>query len=118
MNTYIVEISHSSEHYWYCGMEGTRFEVYQGRKIYMVKQDYDNCGGNGPVRGIDFEDCEKICVTCGHIKSQHKTAGGFCKHCPCVKFESRRTWRALDGVKRVVKKGSISGKRSGMSPRQ
>lgn len=89
MNNYVVEISNSREHDWYSGMEGTRLEVYQGPKIYMVKQDYDNYAENEPVRGIDFKDCEKVCVICGHIKSQHRTAGGFCKHCPCVKFASR-----------------------------
>jgi len=119
MNTYVVEITKSSQHDWYSNCEGTRFEVYQGAKIYMVKSDYDNRDENDlSVRGIDFKDCEKICVTCGHLKSQHKTTGGFCKHCPCVEFKSRRTWRALDGVKRSVQKGSISGKRSGRSPRQ
>ena len=114
MNTYVVEISNSSNCDWYYGMEGTRLEVYQGRKSYMVKQDYDNyVADNHPVRGIDFKDCEKVCVTCGHIESQHRTAGGFCKHCPCVKFQRRRTSRALDGAKAPRKLKRLTG-----SPRQ
>ena len=96
MNIYVIEISNSSEHDWYFNMEGSRFEVYQGRKSYIVKQDYDNYAENEPVRGIDFKDCEKVCVTCGHIESQHRTAGGFCKHCPCVKFQRCRTKHAPD----------------------
>ena len=29
---------------------------------------------------------EKMCAACGHSESRHNTAGGFCKHCPCVRF--------------------------------
>ena len=97
MNTYVVEISKSTPLCWYAGLEGTRFEVYQGRRIYMIKSDYDKSQDDPlSVRGIEFKDCEKVCTTCGHIKSQHNTAGGFCKHCPCAKFTRRRTKRAPD----------------------
>ena len=29
---------------------------------------------------------EPMCKTCGHSKSRHNTAGGFCKHCTCNEF--------------------------------
>lgn len=38
---------------------------------------------------------EMPCNTCGHSFSRHLTAGGFCKHCECVKF-TRPTPLALD----------------------
>lgn len=28
----------------------------------------------------------KTCAACGHSEARHRTAGGFCKHCPCEKF--------------------------------
>ena len=30
---------------------------------------------------------EVFCANCGHSKSRHQTAGGFCKHCPCNEFK-------------------------------
>lgn len=34
---------------------------------------------------------EMPCNTCGHSFSRHLTAGGFCKHCECVKFHAPNT---------------------------
>ena len=113
MNTYVVEISKSTPLCWYAGLEGTRFEVYQGRRIYMLKSDYDKSQDDPlSVRGIEFKDCEKVCTICGHIKSQHNTAGGFCKHCPCAKFTRRRTKRAPDARKSAPKSRSKTSKGS------
>lgn len=94
MNTYIVEITYP--HDWYEDQLGTRFEVYQLRKCYAVKSAYDKYANIAPVCGILFEHAEKVCETCNHIKSMHNTAGGFCKHCTCTKFKSRRTLHAPD----------------------
>lgn len=76
--------------------------------MYMVKDDYDKYAGNGPVRGIMHKDCERVCETCNHIKSQHNTVGGFCKHCTCVKFNSRRTKHAPDAGVSTVKMGYLT----------
>lgn len=46
------------------------------------------------VRSANDEDFlnEKLCAVCGHSESRHQTAGGFCKHCPCIEFVDHTTY--------------------------
>ena len=47
----------------------------------------------------EFQE-EKLCARCGHSEGRHKTAGGFCKHCPCDGFveEKEHTDGKIAGV--------------------
>ena len=37
------------------------------------------------TQGVGLQT-ETSCKNCGHSKSRHETAGGFCKHCNCNEF--------------------------------
>lgn len=46
----------------------------------------DRMGYQDKFLAMENEE-EPMCADCGHSKSRHETAGGFCKHCPCNEFK-------------------------------
>lgn len=48
----------------------------------------DRMGYQDKFLAMENEE-ETMCADCGHSKSRHETAGGFCKHCPCNEFKKK-----------------------------
>lgn len=59
MRVVTVKITKSEPFCWYAGMEGQKFEVYDDRRDYILKYDYD-AGGHVMWRHIAFHHCVEV----------------------------------------------------------